>query len=269
MSEQLEQPERAERGEQAQQPERAEQAERAQQPEQPEQPEQAQQPEQPERAEHADRSPEILARGPWTLEQIRTHWREEPFEPSPAQIEAADAAIRGLRERGSPSHDGVAARMAGYRQDREGITIELQPVRWALRLIGDACHSMAALCVTRSSDGRWLAGRRAEWVSSWAGRWALGAGGAVDLGENPGNTLVRELREEWAVSPERVRGEALLRLPHEMVMFVGQAWLAEGVEGQVRPDHEHDAFAWWPREIDEWPEESGEALARMARWLSE
>jgi hypothetical protein len=91
----------------------------------------------------------------------------------------------------------------------------------------------------------------------------------VDLGENPADTLVRELREEWAVSPERVRGEALLRLPHKLVMFVGQAWLPEGADEHVTPDHEHDAFAWWPRDIDEWPDEAGETLPRMARWLSE
>jgi ADP-ribose pyrophosphatase YjhB (NUDIX family) len=105
-------------------------------------------------------------------------------------------------------------------------------------------------------------------VSSWAGRWALGAGGAVDLGESPANTLVRELEEEWAVAPERVRGEALLRLPHQLVMFVGQAWLAEGDDQSVRPDAEHDAYAWWPSDIDAWPAEAGEALPRMARWLT-
>jgi 8-oxo-dGTP pyrophosphatase MutT (NUDIX family) len=163
----------------------------------------------------------------------------------------------------------MAARLVDYRQEQDGLAIELQPLRWSLRLVdGDASHSVAALCVTRSADGRWLAGRRANWVASWAGRWALGAGGAVDVGENPGDTLVRELREEWGVSPDRVRGEALLLLPKGMVMFVGQAWLAEGGEAAVRPDHEHDAFAWWPSAIDEWPEEAGEVLARMGRWLS-
>jgi 8-oxo-dGTP diphosphatase len=220
--------------------------------------------------EPATQPPEILARGPWALDQVTTHWREEPYEPSAAQSQAADAAIRALQERGSPSHDGVAARLVNYRQDERGIAIELQPLRWALRLVtGDASHSVAALCVTRSADGRWLAGRRAAWVSSWAGRWALGAGGAVDLGESPADTLVRELSEEWAVAPERVRGEALLRLPHKLVMFVGQAWLAEGADRAVTPDHEHDAFAWWPRDIEQWPAEAGEALPRMARWLSE
>jgi 8-oxo-dGTP diphosphatase len=214
--------------------------------------------------------PVILARGPWPIEQVRACWRQEEFEPPPEYSNAADAAIEGLQRRGSPSHDGVAARLVDYRVEGGGISIELQPLRWALRLVaGDASHSVAALCVTRSADGRWLAGRRAAWVSSWAGRWALGAGGAVDLGENPADTLVRELREEWAVSPDRVRGEALLRLPHQLVMFVGQAWLPEGAEDAVQPDHEHDAFAWWPREIEEWPPEAGETLPRMARWLSE
>jgi 8-oxo-dGTP diphosphatase len=214
--------------------------------------------------------PEILARGPWALEQVRASWRPEHFEPSAEYAEAADAAIKGLQDRGSPSHDGVAARLLDYRTEQNGIAIELQPLRWALRLVaGDASDSVAALCVIRSADGRWLAGRRAEWVSTWAGRWSLGAGGAVDLGENPAETLVRELREEWAVSPEHVRGEALMRLPRQLVMFVGQAWLAEGAEETVTPDHEHDEFAWWPREIGDWPPEAGDALPRMARWLSE
>jgi ADP-ribose pyrophosphatase YjhB (NUDIX family) len=219
--------------------------------------------------EQSSQAPEILARGPWELSQIRASWLRERYEPSAAQTEAADEAIRSLQERGSPSHDGFAARLVDYSQDDAGISIELQPLRWALRLVaGDASHSMAALCVTRSADGRWLAGRRAPWVSSWAGRWALGAGGAVDLGESPADTLVRELEEEWAVQPERVRGEALIVLPHRLVMLVGQAWLPEGAEETVQPDAEHDRFAWWPSEIDDWPEHAGEPLQRMARWLS-
>jgi 8-oxo-dGTP diphosphatase len=65
-----------------------------------------------------------------------------------------------------------------------------------------------------------------------------------------------------------VRGEALIMLPHQLVMFVGQAWLAEGADAAVTPDHEHDEYAWWPANIDDWPAEAGETLARMARWLS-
>jgi ADP-ribose pyrophosphatase YjhB (NUDIX family) len=216
-------------------------------------------------------APALLARGPWAAEQVRAVWRDEAFVAEEHKVDAADAAIAALRDRGSPSHDGVGARLVGYEEAGDGtLQLELQPLRWALRLVeGDASGTISALCVTRDCEGRWLAGRRAGWLASWAGRWALGAGGAVDLGESPAETLVRELREEWAVSPERVQGEALIRLPHKLVMFVGQAWLAEGAEDSVRPDDEHDAFAWWPREIDEWPPEAGEILPRMARWLSE
>lgn len=218
-------------------------------------------------AAHLPSQPEILARGPWALDDVKARWREEHFEPAPALSQAADAAIASLRERGSPSHDGLAGRLVGHRANDRGIVLELQPLRWALRLVdGDASGSVAALCITRSSDGRWLAGRRAPWLSSWAGHWALGAGGAVDLGENPAETLVRELQEEWSVSPERVQGEALLRLAHGLVMFVGQAWLPEGAD--VVPDHEHDEYAWWPSDIERWPGEATEPLRRMAQWLS-
>jgi 8-oxo-dGTP diphosphatase len=218
----------------------------------------------------ASEQPQILARGPWPLERVSASWREDHYEPSREHAQAADAAIDALRKRGSPSHDGVAARLLGYTHDADdGLAMELQPQRWALRLLPDnASQSVAALCVTRSADGRWLAGRRAGWVASWAGRWALGAGGSVDLGENPADTLVRELAEEWSVTPERVRGEALVQLPHRLVMFVGQAWLAEGVDAEVRPDAEHDEFAWWPREVERWPAEAEAPLRLMARWLS-
>ena len=87
----------------------------------------------------------------------------------------------------------------------------------------------------------------------------------MDEGESPFTTLTRELDEEWSVTAERVRGEALVRLPQDLVMFIGQAWLPEGAV--VTPDHEHDAFAWWPAEIDDWPPEADEPLRRMARLL--
>ena len=212
--------------------------------------------------------PEILARGPWPLDHVHARWREEPFDAPPERVAAADAAIAALRRRSSPSHDGVSARLVSYVEGDGMLELELQPVRWALRLVdGDASESMAALCLTRAADGRWLAGRRAAWLSSWPGRWALGAGGAVDLGENPADTLSRELQEEWSVLPEQIRGEALIRLPHHLTMFVGQAWLAEDAE--VVPDAEHDTYAWWPADIADWPDEADVALRRMARWLSE
>jgi 8-oxo-dGTP diphosphatase len=211
--------------------------------------------------------PALLARGPWQPDEVEVHWSDDHYDPPPARVEAADAAIAALRDRGSPSHDGLSARLVAHEESEGRLKLHLQPLRWALRLVeGDASLSVAALCVTRSADGRWLAGRRAPWLSSWPGRWALGAGGAVDVGENPVDTLTRELREEWSVAPERVQVEALVRLPHRLVMLVGQAWLPAGAE--VTPDDEHDAHAWWPASIHEWPPEADEPLRRMAGLLA-
>jgi 8-oxo-dGTP diphosphatase len=208
----------------------------------------------------------VLARGPWDAEQVDAQWTDEHYAAPPERAAAADAAIAALRDRGSPSHDGLAARLVTHEEAGGRLVLRLQPVRWALRLVeGDASCSLAALCVTRDSQGRWLAGRRAAWLSSWAGRWALGAGGAVDVGENPVDTLGRELREEWAVEAERLRVEALVRLPHQLVLFVGTAWLAPGAG--VTPDDEHDAYAWWPADVGAWPAEAGDELRRMAALL--
>src|SRR3954470_3182504 len=212
-------------------------------------------------------APALLARGPWDPEQVEARWLSEQYAPPQEKLDAADDAITALRERGSPSHDGVAARLVSHREENGRLIMELQPARWALRLVeGDASESVAALCVTRDAQGRWLAGRRASWLSSWPGRWALGAGGAVDLGESPADTLARELREEWSVEPERLRAEALVRLPHHLVMFISMAWLPEGAE--VTPDDEHDEYAWWPADIAQWPDEAHEPLRRMAGLLA-
>jgi len=181
---------------------------------------------------------------------------------------AADAAIAALQERGSPSHDGLSARLASYDASPGHLLLELQPMRWSLRLVEGAGNgSLAALCVVRAEDGRWLAGRRAAWLASWAGRWALGAGGAVEVGENPAETLARELEEEWSVIPERLSVEALLRLPHDLAVLVGLAWLPDGAEPV--PDDEHDAWAWWPADVERWPAEADEPLRRMAALLAE
>ena len=211
--------------------------------------------------------PAILARGPWPVERVHASWREEHYEPPAGHAQAADAAIAALRERGSPSHDGLSARLVTHAQEGDDLLLELQPMRWALRLVeGDASSSVAALTVTRASDGRWLAGRRARWLSSWPGRWALGAGGAVDPGENPADTLARELDEEWSVQAEHLSVEALVRLPTGLILLVGMAHLAEGA--QVTIDPEHDAFAWWPPDPGDWPEEADRPLRLMAEMLA-
>ncbi|HTE59624.1 MAG TPA: NUDIX domain-containing protein, partial [Solirubrobacteraceae bacterium] len=197
---------------------------------------------------------------------VATRWRDDRFEPDPALAAQADAAIAALHDRGSPSHDGLAARLAAFESGDGVLTVELQPMRWALRLLGeDALGSLSVLCAARAADGRWLAGRRADWVASWAGRWALGAGGAVEVGEDPVLALARELEEEWSVVPERLSVEALVCLPNRMAMLIGQAWLPEGAE--VTRDPEHDEHAWWPADPAAWPEEAGAQLRRMALLL--
>ncbi|MBV8711564.1 MAG: NUDIX domain-containing protein [Solirubrobacterales bacterium] len=209
----------------------------------------------------------VLARGPWDPAQVEVAWRGDPFDPPGEATEAADVALNALRARGSPSHDGFAARLVDFNTACGRLSLELQPARWALRLIPDgAAQSLSILCAVRDADGRWLAGRRADWLASWAGRWALGAGGSVEVDENPADTMARELREEWSVEPERLRVEALVLLPSDMVLLVGQAWLADGAT--VSPDHEHDEYAWWPAEVSRWPIEAHEALRRMAELIS-
>jgi ADP-ribose pyrophosphatase YjhB (NUDIX family) len=213
-------------------------------------------------------APGLLARGPWDPTQVDVAWRSDPYKPDQIAIDAADVALGALRDRGSPSHDGLAARLSSYEAGDGRLTLELQPARWALRLIPQhAAQSMSVLCVVRAADGRWLAGRRAMWLASWAGRWALGAGGSVELDENPVDTLGRELGEEWSVVSERMSVEALVLLPSEVVLLVALAWLPEGAE--VTPDAEHDEFAWWPAEVSQWPTEADEPLRRMATLLAD
>jgi ADP-ribose pyrophosphatase YjhB (NUDIX family) len=210
---------------------------------------------------------DILARGPWDASQVTARWLDEEFRPGRAATEAADELLHALRQRGSPSHDGLAARLAHYNAGGGGLKLDLQPARWALRLLPEgAAQSMSIVCLVRRADGSWLAGRRAEWLASWPGRWALGAAGSVEVGEQPTDTIERELQEEWSVAPERLRIEALVMRPSELVMLVAQAWLAEGAE--VSPDREHDEFAWWPADVQRWPEEAHTSLRRIASLLS-
>lgn len=211
--------------------------------------------------------PGLLARGPWAPAQVKVAWREEPFEPDADAVHDADVALAALRERGSPSHDGLAARLASFDSGAQRLSLELQPARWALRLSpANAAQSLSILCVVRAADGRWLAGRRASWLASWAGRWALGAGGSVEVGENPVDTMVRELEEEWSVTPRELTAEALVRLPSEVVLLIGMAWLQDGAN--VVPDAEHEEFAWWPSELEHWPPEGDEPLRRMGAMLT-
>lgn len=209
----------------------------------------------------------ILARGPWDPADIQVVWRHDPFEPDAGANARADELLDGLRERGSPSHDGLAARLVSFDASNGELRLVLQPARWALRLLPDGPgRPISVLCVVRAADGSWLAGRRAGWLASWAGRWALGAGGAVEVDENPAQTLGRELLEEWSVEPARLTIEALVEVPGGMVLLVGQAWLRDGAT--VMPDAEHDEYAWWPADLARWPAEADDPLRVMGAMLA-
>jgi 8-oxo-dGTP diphosphatase len=210
--------------------------------------------------------PGVLARGPWAPDAVNVRWREDVYAVAPEADAQADAALAELGDRGSPTHDGLAARMAGLEVGEAGFDIECQPVRWSLRLGDDAADSLSSLCVVRDEDGRWLAGRRAAWVASWPGRWALGAGGSVEVGENPVETLPRELEEEWGLEPDPLTVEALVRSPTGMVLLVGMARVPAGAPLQMDP--EHDSYEWWPADPGQWPEHADMPLRLMAALLT-
>jgi 8-oxo-dGTP pyrophosphatase MutT (NUDIX family) len=214
-------------------------------------------------------APGFLARGPWSADAVEAVWSDEQWA-APASLERdADAAIEALRERGSPAHDGLAARLSAWSSTPDKLTVELQPARWALRLVeegSETARSMTALCVVRTEDGRWLAGKRAGWLATWANRWALGAGGAVEVGESPALTLTRELDEEWGLTPLRLSVEALVLMPDGLASLIGLATVANDSVPVMDP--EHDEYAWWPADTDAWPEEADSRLRRLGSLLA-
>jgi ADP-ribose pyrophosphatase YjhB (NUDIX family) len=210
--------------------------------------------------------PALLARGPWAPARVESSWREARYEPAPHLARQADAAIARLVSRGSPSHDGFAARLAAFEARADGLRLELETARWSLRLLDESCGSLVAVCLVRAGDGRWLAGRRAGWVSTWAERWSLGAAGAVEVGEDPVATLTRELHEEWGLEPDALTVEALMRLHNDTIMLIGLATVADTCVPS--PDAEHDDWAWWPADVRMWPPDADRQLRRLAALLS-
>jgi ADP-ribose pyrophosphatase YjhB (NUDIX family) len=212
--------------------------------------------------------PGLLARGPWTPDQVHATWTDEQWR-APADLEReADAKIIELSDRGSPAHDGLAARLDSFEASADRLALSMQPSRWALRLVdnGGESQSLTALCVVRDEQGRWLAGRRASWLATWANKWALGAGGAVEVGEDPSETLSRELEEEWQLTPARLSVEALVNLPSGLVSLVGLAVVPS--DADPVPDAEHDEFAWWPPDVARWPDEADDWLRALGSGLA-
>jgi len=97
--------------------------------------------------------------------------------------------------------------------------------------------------------GRVLATRRTRPAEA-AGRWEF-PGGKVETGEEPGEAVVREIREELGIEVSvtgRLAGEEPVKDGYRL-----QVLLAEIVEGEPIP-HEHDALRWLgPEDLDAVP----------------
>jgi hypothetical protein len=210
---------------------------------------------------------EVLAQGPWEPAAVRTRWRAERYEPEAGASAAADAALAALAARGSPSHDSLAARVAGVHAEATGLTLELQPVRWALRLVaGGAAASLFVLCLVRDGAGRWLAGHRSPWLAILPGVWHVGAAGSVAAGDDPVATMRAELDEEWGLKPPELTVAALLAQPSGQNLLLGLATVPDGAE--LRLNDEHDAWAWWPADPAGWPAEAAPDLRDLALWTA-
>jgi 8-oxo-dGTP diphosphatase len=189
--------------------------------------------------------------------------RSDTYVPVPEVAAAADAALAALAARGSPSHDSMAARVAGARGTATELVLELQPVRWSLRLLeGDAAGSLFVHCLVRDTAGRWLAGRRAPWLAVLPGAWHLGAAGSVAADEDPVAMLRQEVGEEWALAADALTVAALLAEPSGRTVLLGVATVPAGA--RPRPNDEHDAWTWWAADPADWPPEATPELRQLA-----
>src|SRR3954464_593198 len=134
-------------------------------------------------------APALLARGPWDAAQVDHSWREEPFEPGPGPEAGAAAAIEALRDRGSPSHDGLSARLKSFEVRGDHLHLELQPARWALRLGGDARDSRPARRLGAPAPARRGARHDARALRRARRRGALASRTAGRLGRLVGRPL--------------------------------------------------------------------------------
>ena len=198
------------------------------------------------------RSGPARARGPWAPEEVVARWRDEHFEPPrrarrrPPTRRSRRCASAGRRATtASPRASSATA------SDDGRLELELQPLRWALRLVAGRRAGVGLRALRHARARRALARGPARGVAVASGR---GAGRSAPAARST-SARARPRRsrasscEEWSVEPERLTVEALVRLPHGMVMVVG-ARLAGRRAPRSTPDDEHDAYAWWPADVD-------------------
>jgi 8-oxo-dGTP diphosphatase len=104
-------------------------------------------------------------------------------------------------------------------------------------------------------EGRVLLVRAAP-HSATPGRWYL-PGGGIDHGEEPENTVARELLEETGivveVGPLLGVYSDVVRKRHENEQSIRVVYLVNAIAGGLRgeDDGTTDAVAWWPAESDD------------------
>ena len=159
---------------------------------------------------------------------------------------------------------------AGYTTPATGLELELQPMRWCLRLVERATRSssISVLCVVRDADGplargpaRGL-GRDAGPAAGRSARAARSRSARTRSRPSPASS-----RRSGPSRPSASRSRRSCACPTARRCSSGRPGCAEGAE--VVRDPEHDAHAWWPAEIRRaGPTEADPALRRMARLLS-
>ena len=204
----------------------------------------------------------ILARGPWEPEDIVVTWLGQEFEPGANASERADQALERLRQRGSPAFDGRSARLVSHEVADGKLKLVLQPVRWALRLsheprepVGDVPGAFEPTAAGSPAV--------APVARQWAGRWALGAGGASTSGRTRRTTLCASCARSgrWRATDS---GGARHASPGT-IMLVGQAWLAEDARSPRTPSTTSTPGGPPSRR---WPTEGDEPLLALSALVS-
>ena len=181
-------------------------------------------------------TPGILARGPWQAGPGRgalARGRRSSPAPSAPRPPTTRSPRCGPRLAHPRRARRAARRLRAHDDGR--LALELQPMRWSLRLVReDASASLAALCVVRDSDGRWLAGRRAR-VGRVAGP---GAGRSAPAARSrSARTRSRRSRassrRSGRSSPSALTVEALVCLPNRLVMLDRPGLAARGRRGHA------------------------------------
>ena len=104
-------------------------------------------------------------------------------------------------------------------------------------------YAFSCKAVVRDAQGRCLLLRRSAASKHNAGRWDL-PGGKLDPAEDPGQALLREIREETglAVQLVRVAGATESELPNKKVAYL--IFEAATPTAGVTLSSEHDAYEW-------------------------